>query len=469
MQLFNTLTKQKEAFAPLRDNHVRMYCCGPTVYNFAHIGNLRTYIFEDILRRTLEMNGFTVDHVMNITDVGHLSGDDDDDTGEDKMLKGARREKKTVWDIAEFYTNAFLKDMELLNIVPATHMPRATDHIKEMIVLIQALEAKGFTYEAGGNIYFDTEKFERYRDFAQLPPVEQTQGRVALDENKKSQRDFALWFTKSKFDDQEMKWESPWGVGYPGWHIECSAMSLKYLGQHEDITQSQTFDIHCGGVDHVTVHHTNEVAQTECVTDQAMARFWLHGEFLMTKDNEKMAKSGDNFLTLQRLVDEGFEPLAYRYFCLGAHYRSKLAFSFEALQAAQNAYNKLKDVMKRLGSVNIGDVDEAYQERFIKSLDDDLATPAALALVWELVKDSEITDESKKATLFFFDKILGLQLDQIHDEKVDIPVEIMNLVEQRQVARDQKDWSLADTLRNQIKDYGYHVEDSADGQTIKKI
>ena len=318
LTLYNTLARKKETFVPLKKGSVGMYCCGPTVYNYAHVGNLRSYIFEDVLRRVLEFNKFKVKHVTNITDVGHLTSDAD--VGEDKMLKGAKREKKTVWQIAEFYTKAFKDDIIKLNIKNPNTWSKATDHIKEQITLIQILEKKGFTYQAGGNVYFDTSSVKDYGKLAKLDLKADTKERVEEDKNKKNKHDFVLWFTKSKFQDQGMKWKSPYGTGYPGWHIECSAMSMKYLGKQ--------FDIHCGGIDHIPVHHTSEIVQSESATGKKpWVKYWLHNEFLVLRKGEKMAKSGDNFITLQTLEEKEFHPLDYRYFCLGTHYRKPLMFS----------------------------------------------------------------------------------------------------------------------------------------------
>ena len=340
MKLYNTLFKKKEEFKPL-GKEVGLYCCGPTVYHFAHIGNLRSYIFEDVLKRTLLFNEFKVNHVMNITDVGHLTSDSD--TGEDKMLKGAKREKKTVYEVAEFYTQAFKEDLRKLNFILPNHFPKATEHIKEQIKLIQKLEKKGFTYIAGGNVYFDTSKLDDYGKLARLDLNAETKSRVEKDANKKNSHDFVLWFTKSKFKDQEMKWESPWGEGYPGWHIECSAMSTKYLGEQ--------FDIHCGGIDHIPVHHTNEIAQSESATGKKpWVKYWLHNEFLVLSKGEKMAKSGENFITLTVLEEKGYSALDYRYFCLGTHYRNPLMFSFEAMDSAKAGYKKLVDRVLELKS-----------------------------------------------------------------------------------------------------------------------
>lgn len=466
LNLYNTLTHKKEEFKSIKPNKVGMYCCGPTVYNFAHIGNLRTYIFEDILRRVLERNDYDVFHVMNITDVGHLIGQDGDDTGEDKMLAGAKREKKTVWDIAKIYTQAFLQDTKALNLKQPTIMPKATDHIQEMIDLILELQKKGFTYLAGGNIYFDTEKFLQYTDFANLSKQELDKSRVDIDENKKNPRDFALWFTKSKFDEQEMKWNSPFGIGYPGWHIECSAMSLKYLGDFKDnIINSNTFDIHCGGIDHIPVHHTNEIAQTECVTQKKMSNFWLHSEFLVILGGEKMAKSGNNFVTLKTVTDNNIDSLAFRYFTLGAHYRSKLNFNWEALHGAQNALNKIRDFMRLVVDEDLGEVDENYKQEFDLALNDDLNMPKALSVVWNLIDNNKILQKNKKATLLNFDEVLGLNLKEV--TKIEIPEYIQGLAQQRLIARQEKKWQDADILRDKILVNGFIVEDTEDGFNIK--
>lgn len=351
LSFHNTRTRQLDVFEPLSGNgSVSLYACGPTVYNYAHVGNLRTYIFEDILRRALRYAGYKVKHVMNITDVGHLT--DDGDEGEDKMLLAAKRSGKDPWQIAAFYTDAFFADCERLNIERPEIVCRATDHIDEMIGMIRQLEAGGYTYEAGGNIYFDVGKFERYGDFALLDRMERRDAvNVDLDANKRSPQDFVLWFTQSKFENQIMVWDSPWGRGYPGWHIECSAMSRKYLGDQ--------FDIHCGGVDHIPVHHTNEIAQTEAATGTSpMVRYWLHGEFLLMSQ-AKMSKASGDFLTLARLEESGFEALDYRYFCLGAHYRTQLNYSEEALKAAGRARAGLARKLAELGAAEYVGVADA--------------------------------------------------------------------------------------------------------------
>lgn len=428
-----------------------MYTCGPTVYNYAHIGNLRTYIFEDVLKRVLLANGYTVTHIMNITDVGHLTSDADE--GEDKMEKGARREKKNVWDIATFYTNAFQKNLKDVNVKPPTKWVKATDHIDAQIKLIQELENKGFTYKIRDGIYFDTSKFKTYPDFARLNLAEQHEGaRVEINEEKRNPSDFALWKFSPKNESRQMEWKSPWGIGFPGWHIECSAMSMKYLGD--------TFDIHAGGVDHIPVHHTNEVAQSEAATGKPLARFWLHGEFLVLKGAEKMAKSG-TFITLQTLIDKKIDPLAYRLFTFSAHYRQKLTFSFEALEAAQ------KSLMNLRGHVQMWDASKGscaeFEKSFFAALNDDLNMPKAMAVVWDMVKSNK-PSAAKHASLNRFDSILGLGLAQIRKKK--IPKEILNLLNEREQARKQKNYMKADEIRSVSAQQGFPIDDTPEGPII---
>jgi cysteinyl-tRNA synthetase len=455
MKLYNTLFKKKEEFKPL-GKEVGLYCCGPTVYHFAHIGNLRSYIFEDVLKRTLLFNEFKVNHVMNITDVGHLTSDSD--TGEDKMLKGAKREKKTVYEVAEFYTQAFKEDLRKLNFILPNHFPKATEHIKEQIKLIQKLEKKGFTYIAGGNVYFDTSKLDDYGKLARLDLNAETKSRVEKDANKKNSHDFVLWFTKSKFKDQEMKWESPWGEGYPGWHIECSAMSTKYLGEQ--------FDIHCGGIDHIPVHHTNEIAQSESATGKKpWVKYWLHNEFLVLSKGEKMAKSGENFITLTVLEEKGYSALDYRYFCLGTHYRNPLMFSFEAMDSAKAGYKKLVDRVLELKSTG-GKGSSDYLEKFTLGINDDMNTAKGLAVMWEVLKDEKLSDKDKYATLLEFDTVLGLGFKDLEVEK--IPAAVKKLAEERLVARNAKDWAKSDELRDEISKLGYVVGDTKEGYELKK-
>jgi len=461
LTLYNTLSRTKENFVPLKDKNVGMYACGPTVYNYMHIGNLRSFLFEDILKRTLLFDSFKVKHVMNITDVGHLTSDAD--VGEDKMLKGARREGKTVWQIADFYTKAFLDDIKKMNLLPPSKLCKATDHIKEQIEMIKVLEKKGYTYFKGGNVYFDTSKLDDYGKLAQLNLRAETQARVEKDLNKKNPHDFVLWFTKSKFQEQEMKWPSSWGkAGYPGWHIECSAMATKYLGKQ--------FDIHCGGIDHIPVHHTNEIAQSEAANSKKpWVKYWLHNEFLVLQ-REKMAKSGENFITLSTLIEKGIDPLDYRYFCLGTHYRKPLMFSYEALEGAKAARKRLNEKFLELKKTDTSSAakQKKYLDTFTNDINDDLNTPKALAVAWDVLKEENITDKDKHSLLLKFDKVLGLNLKALKKEKLKIPAEVKKLAELRLVARNNKDWKKADELRGRIKELGYVVGDTKDGYEIKK-
>ncbi|WP_270304887.1 cysteine--tRNA ligase, partial [Terrisporobacter petrolearius] len=368
LKLYNTLSRNVEKFIPIEEKRVKMYTCGPTVYNYAHIGNLRTYIFEDVLKRTLKYNGYEVDHVMNITDVGHLQSDGD--TGEDKMEMGAKRENKSVLDIARFYEGKFLKDLKSLNIQVANHIPRATDHVKEMIELIEKLEKRGYTYIANNNVYFSIDKFEDYNKLANLSLEEMNAGnRVEVDIYKKNPLDFVLWFTNSKFENHILQWDSPWGVGFPGWHVECSAMAIKYLGEY--------MDIHCGGIDHIPVHHTNEIAQSEGALGHKWVNYWLHGEFLIL-DKGKMSKSSGSFITLNSLIENNVDPLVYRYYVLQSKYRKPLVFSYDRLKDASNSFEILKNKIKLINDnvdneilINENIIKE-YKNRFLKYINDDL-------------------------------------------------------------------------------------------------
>ena len=434
---------------------------GHAVYNYAHIGNLRTYIFNDILRRTLLKNGFKLKEVMNITDVGHLTSDAD--TGEDKMLVTARKEKRSVLDIAKFYTQAFFRDTERLNIQKPEIIPKATEHIKDMIEMDKKIEKNGFAYFRGGNLYFDTARLGDYGKLARLKLDELKEGaRTDKDPNKKNPTDFVLWFTKSKFKDQEMKWDSPWGTGYPGWHLECSAMSSKYLGEQ--------FDIHTGGIDHIPVHHTNEIAQAEAAFQKKpWVKYWIHGEFLVM-DKGKMAKSAGSFITLQTVIDKGFEPLAYRFLCLGTHYRKQLMFSWEAMDTAASAYKALKNRIAELkrddSSFDKGNKVEFYKKEFMNRINDDLNMPQTLALLNDMLKDDKLGTKEKLNLISEFDKILALNL--LKEEKIKIPKEVQELVDKREKARKEKDFKLADKLRDEITKRGFILEDTKEGVRIRK-
>jgi cysteinyl-tRNA synthetase len=452
LRLFDTYTRSRRDFAPLQPPAVGLYACGPTVYDYAHIGNLRTYIFEDILRRVLDFNGYTVTHVMNITDVGHLVSDAD--TGEDKMEQGARRTGNSAWAIAEFYTQAFKEDLQRLNILEPTIWCRATEHIPEQIEAIRCIEAKGFTYRTSDGMYFDTSKCPEYGHLARLDITGLQAGmRVDMGE-KRHPTDFALWKFSPSDHKRQMEWESPWGVGFPGWHIECSAMSAKYLGTF--------FDMHCGGEDHIAVHHTNEIAQTEACHGTHLANYWLHGHFLQL-DEAKMAKSTGDFLRLQTLIERGFDPLAYRFFCLSAHYRAKLNFTWDSLDGAATALQRLRLAADSWGPPDRADVE--YMQKFTEQINDDLNLPRAVAVTWDMVR-SGLPAATKKATLLQFDRVLGLRFTEQQPLEEAVSEALMALVQQRQQARVEKRWQDADALREQIKVAGYEIEDTPQGPRV---
>ena len=466
VKFYNTLTREIEVMVPNEDGKVAMYTCGPTVYHFAHIGNLRSYIMEDILEKTLRYVGYDVKRVMNITDVGHLSSDAD--TGEDKMLKGAKREHKTVMEVAKFYTDAFFADEKALNIKRPNVVCKATDHIQDMIALIKRLEEKGHTYTAGGNVYFSIDTIDDYGKLAGQKQEDKLSGaRIAVDGNKRNPQDFVLWFTNSKFGEQAMMWDSPWGRGYPGWHIECSAMSMKYLGE--------TFDIHCGGIDAIPVHHTNEIAQSEAATGHKWVNYWCHGEFLLN-DKGKMSKSSGEFLTLPVLVGHGYNALDYRYFCLGGHYRTQLKFSYEALDHAKSARERLNSMVAELKAKakpesTISEKAESYKDSFFAALFNDLRCPEALAVMWKMLKDNSITEGEKLSLLYSMDKVLGLDLDKVEakkEEKVGGEEE-WKLVEERKQAKAEKNYQRADEIRKELEERGYIVKDTPQGPILQKI
>lgn len=432
IKLFNTMGRKKMVFKPIKKGEVGMYCCGLTVYNYAHIGNLRTYIFEDILRRVLELNDFKVKHVMNITDVGHLTSDAD--TGEDKMELGAKRENKNVWDIAEFYTKFFFEDMKRLNILKPTIVCKATDNIKGTIEFIQKLEKKGYTYITDSGVYYNTSKFKDYgkltgMNFKKLKGNLKAGARIEFDSEKRNITDFVLWKFSPKDKKRQMEWQSPWGIGFPGWHIECSVMSMKYLGE--------TFDIHCGGIDHIPIHHTNEIAQSEAVTGKRFVKYWSHGAFLVLGRNVKMSKSKGNFITLQNLIDEGFDPLVYRYLCLTAHYRSELVFNLENMKSAQNSLNTLRENIKMVKENLEGKItnkSKDYRKKFLDAVNDDLDMPGALSIVWGVVRNKELNNMEKYRLILEFDKILGLNLGK--EEKLEeLTEDIERMIEEREKAR----------------------------------
>lgn len=453
LRLYDTYTRTLRDFTPLTAGEVGLYTCGPTVYDYAHIGNLRTYLFEDILRRVLEFNHYHVKHVMNITDVGHLVSDGDE--GEDKMEKGARRTGMTAWEIAAFYTTAFQADLARLNILEPTIWCRATDYIPDQIETIQCIEANGFAYRTSDGIYFDTAKLNDYGYLARLK-VEGLQAGARVDVGeKRNLTDFALWKFSPTGQTRQMEWDSPWGVGFPGWHIECSAMSAKFLGPF--------FDIHCGGEDHIPVHHTNEIAQTQACHGTHLANFWLHGYFLQL-DDTKMAKSSGDFLRLQTLIDRGYDPIVYRFFCLSGHYRAKLNFTWESIDGAATALGRLRTAMHGWGAAN--GIDDGFVAQFTDQVNDDLNMPRALAVVWDLVR-SDLPAGVKKGTLLHFDHVLGLGLADWQPAVTVVPDAILALVDARQTARKEKRWQDADRLRDEIQQAGYELEDTPQGARVR--
>ncbi len=467
LRLYNTMTRSTDELETLEPGKVRLYTCGPTVYNYAHVGNLRTYVFEDILKRALQWLGWDVNHVMNVTDVGHLVSDADE--GEDKMALGAQREGKTVWEIADYYWQAFQNDLELLNILPPDVWCKATEHIQEQIDVVRTLQDKGYTYKTSDGIYFDTAKLDDYGKLARLDVAGlQAGARVEMSAEKRNPTDFALWKFSPTDKQRAMEWDSPWGVGFPGWHIECSAMATRYLGER--------IDIHCGGVDHVAVHHTNEIAQAEACLGHPWVRWWMHGEFLtMPKgdsgEEAKMSKSSGEFLTLQRLIDKGYDPLAYRYFLLGAHYRQQLQFSWDALDAAASAYQKLRravlDLQSQAGDATGKPIQERIEE-FSQAVQDDLNMPRALACLWTTLK-REAAPEDLHATLLEMDKVLGLGMAEMAEEQLALGQEQIDaLLAERTQARKDKDFARADAIRDELAQMGIEIKDSPEGTTWKR-
>ncbi len=487
LRVYNTLGCKIDDFVPVKENKVGFYGCGPTVYNYAHIGNLRAYIFQDTLSRLLRFLGYDVTHVMNITDIGHLSGDADD--GEDKMVKTAKERGQSVLEIADFYTQAFFKDTARLNILTPDIVCKATDHVADMIELIKKLEQNGHTYFAGGNLYFDVSTFPDYGALANINLDDLKAGvRIEIDQNKRNPYDFVLWFTKSKFENQALVWDSPWGRGYPGWHVECSAMSMKYLGEQ--------FDIHTGGIDHIRIHHTNEIAQSEGATGKKWVKYWLHNEFLVMNKG-KMSKSSGDFITLEKVIEAGFSPLDYRFLLLGGHYRSQVTFSWEAMETAKNARANLEKRIARLLQDNhciddtvpavltlnnaadllTSDRAREYLAQFVQALEEDISTPRALSVLQQVVKEKEVSADEIIMLVRIFDSVLGLLLltearaygVQGSQNSSEENEEIEALIADRTEAKQQKDFQKADAIREQLKERGILLEDTANGTLWRKM
>ena len=474
LRLYNTLTRKKEVFKPLHDEEVLLYTCGPTVYDYAHIGNLRAFIFDDLLKRVLEFSGFRIKHVMNFTDVGHLVSDAD--TGEDKMEIGAERERKTAWQIADFYIMAFKNDVKMLRIKEPDSWPRATDHVDEMIELVKKLLDNGFAYVIEDGVYFDTSRAKDYGKLARLNVKGLKAGaRIELSEGKRHPTDFAIWKFSPKGKKRDMEWDSPWGKGFPGWHIECSVLAMKYLGE--------TIDIHCGGIDHIAVHHTNEIAQSEAATGKKFANFWLHNEFMLV-DRKKMAKSLGNYYTLHDLIKKGFSPLAFRYLCLSVHYKSQMNFTLDAMKDAQNTLESINNFIDKIRSYpdeserpskKILPVLDSARKGFTQAIEDDLDTPNALAAIFDLMKavnkelDAQAADKkSLDEVLHFFTEVNGI-FDILEEKKAELTTDEKKLIELREHFRRNKDFRASDEIRRQLKEKGIILEDTPKGTTWKKV
>jgi len=456
LKIYNTYNREKEEFK-IDGETVRIYTCGPTVYNYAHIGNLRAYIFMDILRKVLKYNGYKLLHVMNITDVGHMTSDADE--GEDKMLKASREKQMKPEDIANMYTEAFLKDIGKLNIEDPEHIAKATDHIKEMEEYVKDIVKNGYGYETSKGIYFDTDKLTTYGELSKANLKDQKAGaRIEVDDEKKSPLDFALWIKAP--EEHIMKWNSKWGMCYPGWHIECSAMSKKYLGEE--------FDIHTGGVDHIQIHHENEIAQSRGATGKNPARYWMHSEFLLI-DGGKMSKSLGNVYTIDDIEKKGYSALSFRYLSFTSHYRNKLNFTWDAIESANNSLLNMKKLyIEHLnGNEKVDDLDK-YREKFLDAINDDLNMPMAMAVVWEVLKSNKSVHYAK--LLLEFDEVLSLDIDKVdHIDEIEIPLEVSDIIDARKTARENKDFISSDTLRDKLFDMGYKVLDTSEGQKIEKI
>ena len=460
LKLYNTLTRKKEEFVPLKKGTVKMYSCGPTVYNYAHIGNMRAYIFMDTLRKVLKYNGYKVKHVMNITDVGHLVSDADE--GEDKMAKTARIENRSVYEIAKEYTDAFMKDIKALNIDTPEHIAKATEHIREMEIYVNDIVKNGYAYETSKGVYFDTSKLPNYGKMLSNNNIDDLKAgaRVEVDTEKRNPQDFALWIKAPK--EHIMKWNSKWGLCYPGWHIECSAMSRKYLGDK--------FDIHTGGVDHIPIHHENEIAQSIGATGHNPANYWMHVEFLLI-DGGKMSKSLGNVYTLNDLKAKGIDALSYRYFTYSSHYRNKLNFTWDAIKSAKNSLNKLRDMIALHKDVNKKidkNIISKYEEQFLDAINDDMNMPVAISIVWEIAKEKEKSNDFYEL-IKKFDSVLSLDLDKNDKEDINIPEDIKLILNERKDARKNKNFAKSDELRDKLKELGYIVKDTKDGQIIEKV
>lgn len=457
ISLYNTLTGKKEVFVPIHDDFVGMYHCGPTVYQYAHLGNMRSYVFADILRRTMEWNGKKVKQIINITDVGHLTGDGD--TGEDKVEKEAKKEGKTAREVTMFFTDAYLKDIAALNVKTVdTIFPRATEHIEEQRRMIGILEEKGYIYQTSDGVYFDTAKFADYGKLGNINIKGLQEGaRVEANPEKRNLTDFALWKFSKPEEKRQQEWPSPWGAGYPGWHIECSAMSMKYLGEQ--------FDIHTGGIDHIPVHHQNEIAQSEAATGKQYVNYWMHHEFLNI-NGEKIAKSVGNTTYLSDVIARGINPLAYRFWLLMAHYRTRMNFNWEALGGAETALKRLHALFMELGEQE-GVVSNDYRAKFKEYMNDDLDTPRALTILWDVLKDKVLPSADKRSTLLELDRVLGLGLAEL--KSFEIPIDVTILGEEREKARKSGDFFAADRIRDKLKGLGYEIKDTTDGMKIVRI
>ncbi len=460
MKLFNTLTRKKEEFEPINRKEIGIYSCGPTVYWYQHIGNLKAYIFADLVKRVLMYNEFSVKHIINITDVGHLTSDAD--TGEDKMEKAAKKEGKSAKEIADYYFKIFEKDLNKLNIIPPFIYTKATEHIKDQIELIKKLEKKGYTYKTNDGIYFDSSKYKQYSKLAKLKIAGLKAGsRVAMG-TKKHPTDFALWKFSEKKGERQQEWESPWGIGFPGWHVECSAMSMRYLGE--------TIDIHTGGEDHIPVHHTNEIAQSECATGKKFVNFWLHEAFLLFK-GEKVSKSKGGLYTLDELEKLGYSPLVFRYLNLLASYRKPMNFSIELMDSAKIALERIKrkiQEIKRTSHEGKDKTDE-YETKFLNAINDDINTPLAIQILHKLIDDEDFDSKARLELIEKFDSVLGLDLLEFKEEKIKLTPEIEKLLKGREEARKNKIWAESDILRNRLKEHGYIVEDKPEGQILRKL